>query len=192
MMKEKSAEEKIKDAVVCLLQEKQFHKITITDVIKTAGINRSTYYYHYYELEKVLNEIIDVTIEELVRKMEESIQEPEVYNVSDQTLPSTLIMFKHIYEYKKYYVSLLNSDVSNQFSEKFIEAVKHFNRNLEVTFINPADVEIDYDMYTNFYAYAAFGQVQYWLKSGFKQTPEDMAEQLTHFLFLKLESIKVV
>lgn len=191
-MKEKSAEEKIKDAVVCLLQEKQFHKITITDVIKTAGINRSTYYYHYYELEKVLNEIIDVTIEELVRKMEESIQEPEVYNVSDQTLPSTLIMFKHIYEYKKYYVSLLNSDVSNQFSEKFIEAVKHFNRNLEVTFINPADVEIDYDMYTNFYAYAAFGQVQYWLKSGFKQTPEDMAEQLTHFLFLKLESIKVV
>ncbi|WP_218839916.1 TetR-like C-terminal domain-containing protein [Salinicoccus kekensis] len=143
-------------------------------------------------MEKVLNEIIDVTIEELVRKMEESIQEPEVYNVSDQTLPSTLIMFKHIYEYKKYYVSLLNSDVSNQFSEKFIEAVKHFNRNLEVTFINPADVEIDYDMYTNFYAYAAFGQVQYWLKSGFKQTPEDMAEQLTHFLFLKLESIKVV
>lgn len=192
MIRERSAEEKIKDALVCLLREKPFHKITITDIIKKAEINRSTYYYHYYELEEVLNEVIDVAIDELARKMEASIQNPEVYNMDEKTLPSTLVLFEHIYNYREYYASLLHSDVSNRFSKKFVEAVKHFNRNLEVTFENPADVEIDYDMYANFYAYAAFGQVQYWLESEFKQTPEDMAEQLTHFLFLKLKSIKVI
>lgn len=124
--------------------------------------------------------------------MEKSIQNLECYKINGQILPPTLVLFEHIYKYKEYYASLLQSDISNRFSKNLVSAVRQFNRNLEVTFENPTDVEIDYDMYTNFYAYAAFGQVQYWLESDFQQTPTQMAEQLTHFMFMKMRSIKIV
>lgn len=177
--------------MVSLLNEKKFHKITITDIINTAEVNRSTYYYHYYELDEVLEEVINDSVINLVKKMEDSIRGPIEYKIRDNILPSTIIMFEYIYKYKNYYRSLMQSDISNLFANEFVNAIIEFDNKLDVKFLDTSGRPIDWVMYSKYHAYATFGQVKHWVDENFRQSPEYMAEQLTHFVFMRVESIKV-
>ena len=62
----------IRQALLELLQEKPFEKITITDIVNRADLNRSTFYAHYPDIHGVVEEIQD-EIEnrnmELIRKL---------------------------------------------------------------------------------------------------------------------------
>lgn len=42
------------DTLKKLLKQKDFSKITITDIINTAGVNRKTFYYHFFSMEALL------------------------------------------------------------------------------------------------------------------------------------------
>lgn len=185
-----SAERKIRDALVDLLVEKPFHKITVTDITNTADINRSTYYYHYYEIDEVLDKVIKVAVEDLIDIMLKSISAHGKYTIDNRVLPSTEVMFKHIYKYQRYYSSLINSDVSNRFSNTFVTAITDFNSRLKITFDDSSYLFIDKKIHDNFYSYAAFGLVKYWIDNNFEQSSEFMAEQLTNFMFKKAESIR--
>lgn len=67
----------INQALADLLQEKPLEKITVTDIVNRAGINRGTFYAHYRDVPDVVNS--------LVQKTFSSIQ--EVLTQQNQTLP---------------------------------------------------------------------------------------------------------
>ena len=52
----------IRDALLKLLQEKKFEKITVTDIVKRADINRSTFYAHYPDVMGLLEELMENTV----------------------------------------------------------------------------------------------------------------------------------
>lgn len=52
----------IHQAFLELLQEKPFEKITVTDIVKRADINRSTFYAHYPDVRGLVEEIIDQVV----------------------------------------------------------------------------------------------------------------------------------
>lgn len=188
MTKEISAERKIRDALVDLLVQKPFHKITVTDIIKNANINRSTYYYHYYDIDEVLDKVIKVAVEDLLEKMLNSISTREKFTVDKS--PSTKVMFDHIYRYKKYYANLMKSDVSFRFANKFVAALTEFNYKLNITFEqSSSEMFIDRDMHANSYSYAIFGQLKYWVDHHFEYSSEYMSEQLTNFMLGKVNNL---
>lgn len=121
--------------------------------------------------------------------MLKSISSHKKYTIDNRILPSTKIMFSHIYKYRKYYTALINSDVSNRFSITFVTAITEFNSRLKVIFDDDINLSINRKMHDNFYAYAAFGQVKYWIDSNFEDSADYMAEQLTNFMFMKVENI---
>ncbi|MBR2950520.1 MAG: TetR family transcriptional regulator, partial [Lachnospiraceae bacterium] len=49
----------IREALLELLQEKKFEKITVTDIVKRADINRSTFYAHYPDVMGLLEELME-------------------------------------------------------------------------------------------------------------------------------------
>ena len=51
----------INAALADLLQEKSLDKITVTDVVRRAGINRGTFYAHYLDIPDVICHMIDKT-----------------------------------------------------------------------------------------------------------------------------------
>lgn len=53
----------IRQAFLELLKEKSFEKITVTDIVKRADINRSTFYAHYPDVMGVIEEISDEVLE---------------------------------------------------------------------------------------------------------------------------------
>lgn len=51
----------INDALADLLQEKPLDKITVTDVVRRADINRGTFYAHYADIPDVIEHLVDQT-----------------------------------------------------------------------------------------------------------------------------------
>lgn len=51
----------INDALADLLQEKPLDKITVTDVVRRADINRGTFYAHYADIPDVIQHLVDMT-----------------------------------------------------------------------------------------------------------------------------------
>ncbi|MBO8435808.1 MAG: TetR family transcriptional regulator [Spirochaetes bacterium] len=55
----------IREALITMMREKPFDKITITDIVKAADINRGTFYAHFKDTEEVLESIRNLAIDEL-------------------------------------------------------------------------------------------------------------------------------
>lgn len=64
------ADEAIYDAFFLLLKEKELDKITVSDVIKKAGVVRSTFYNHYENIPALITAIEDKTIHDIFSLME--------------------------------------------------------------------------------------------------------------------------
>lgn len=189
MSKNLITEQRIKDALVTLLLLKPFHKITITDLTTTANINRSTYYYHYYRKEEVLKEVMDEAIGDLISKMENSTLNQRNYEIDQSILPSTKELFNHIFKYRHYYKSLLQSDVSYTFENKFIKALKQYVNNIQIDFGGDDNFVIDHKLYTNYQAYTILGFIKHWIDTEFEESPIYLSEQLTSLLHVKVNSV---
>ena len=55
----------IRNALVSLMQEKPFEKITITDIVRRADINRGTFYAHFKDSREVLERIRSDALSEM-------------------------------------------------------------------------------------------------------------------------------
>ncbi len=49
----------IRDALMELLKTKPYSKITVTEICRLAEINRGTFYIHYYDVDDVLDDILE-------------------------------------------------------------------------------------------------------------------------------------
>lgn len=56
----------INAALADLLQEKPLDKITVTDIVKRAELNRGTFYAHYTDVQDVINHLIEQTLSEIL------------------------------------------------------------------------------------------------------------------------------
>lgn len=65
----------IREAVISLLEKKgDINKISVSDVVLEADINRGTFYNHYKNINEVINEIEDEMMEKLGHVLETSIK----------------------------------------------------------------------------------------------------------------------
>ena len=54
----------IKEAFLTLLEEKEYPKITVTEICRLAEINRGTFYLHYYDTADVLDDLLSEILKE--------------------------------------------------------------------------------------------------------------------------------
>ena len=47
------------EALICLLNEKDYEYITVKEICKKAGVNRSTFYLHYESMDDLLEETLE-------------------------------------------------------------------------------------------------------------------------------------
>jgi len=60
----------IRSAFLELLEEKTLEKITVTDIVKQADINRSTFYAHYPDVQGLVDEIVWEAVEQTFSLMD--------------------------------------------------------------------------------------------------------------------------
>ncbi len=60
----------IKESFLKLLEKNSFPKITVTELCRLAEINRGTFYLHYYDMEAVLDELVNEMLSNTASVME--------------------------------------------------------------------------------------------------------------------------
>lgn len=160
-MNKKSSKEKIESAFITLLQYKDINKIYVTDIIKIAQVNRSTFYANYidiYDLADKIKENMYKDVLELYK--EEAIKKEHSYDY--------LKLFKHIKDNKLYYKTMfkLNFDFTDyyDFHLENDEAIKYYGTTDNI------------DYHIEFFKAGISAVIKKWLFNDCKESPEEITE----------------
>lgn len=101
---EQSAPEKMQDAFWALLEQKPYAQITISDITRTSGLNRSAFYYHYGNIPELADDAIasiyddpDITafIAHIIRQ-DEGIEALRDYTIASITTPQRIASIRRL------------------------------------------------------------------------------------------------
>lgn len=163
-----STEEKIEKALFTLLGVRKYDDISIKELCYEAGINRSSFYAHYQDI----NDLMMKTEKRLSQEIEKIFKPNEEWT---ETVFAKLFQF--LYDNRMFYKSYL--ETSNQpFMEKN-DFISYANKLSSFeNFSEYKNEEIIYHM--AFFAGGIKALTKSWLSSGCKETPEQMARILTN------------
>jgi len=101
----------IRQAFAELMEEKSIDKITVTDIIKRADINRGTFYAHYENARAVIVQIEN----EIIDKMNELLHEFKYASFMKNAMSILLKIEKFLEDDLDLFTKLINTRESEQF-----------------------------------------------------------------------------
>lgn len=151
--------QKIEKAFMELLQSKELSEITVSQLCKITGLNRSTFYANYmdiYDLADKLKKALEDNFEQMY-----SAEIEQGFNSNDY-----LRLFRHIYENRLFYRTYLKLGYAHEyriFTYDTALAREHFGNRF-----------IEY--HCEFFRAGITKIIEMWLEGGCKESPEDMEE----------------
>ena len=155
----KESREKIEKVFVELLQTRDLSQISVSDICKQAGLNRTTFYANYTDIYGLADAIRD----RLEANLVELYQEEHTTGINSNDY---LKLFRHIQQNQIFYQTYFKLGYDNKY--KIISydtelAQKHFQ-----------DRFIHYHM--EFFKSGLTRIIKLWLQNGCRETPEEMFE----------------
>lgn len=169
-----TAEDAIQDAFFLLLQEKELEKITVSDVIKKAGIVRSTFYNHYENIPALLIAVEDRTIQDIFRLME------SFHPKNDWDMSYSYYLAVCNYTKKNRFLAmLLQSPRENAFFEKAITMFHRYVANVTQTSVTSHYKTMEFSYMIASAIGSTIGVLHKWIADDFTTPAEDIAELLS-------------
>lgn len=115
----------IREAYMTLLSQKPESKITVTDIVNLADINRTTFYAHYPDVRGVVEEIEN----EVIEKMMEILKEFHYFSFFKNPTPLLLQVSRFLEMDLPLYRQLITTSSSEAFLEKLKNLFAEFMMN---------------------------------------------------------------
>lgn len=141
-----------------LMEQKPFEAITVGEIVKKAGVNRSTYYRHFEKKEDVILYFLDSLSEDIWQWDKE--QKPEFR-------AHLINMYRHYYAHREQMLTIYR----NGLSYLFLDILKKY-LGREGTEDNALDVQYN----IAFHIGGTFNHFQLWLSRDMADSPEEMAD----------------
>ena len=159
-----TTEEKIQRALSSLLKFKKYNDISIKEICYEAGINRSSFYAHYQDI----NDLMIKTEQSISKKMQEIFKPNQIWDESIFTK-----LFEFMYQNKNFYKAYLSTN-----EQTFMEKKDFLNF---IKIIESSGKKLTYSKNEMFYHMAFFAGglkaiSKSWIMTGCKETPEQMAK----------------
>lgn len=158
----KLTKECLQTALIYLMNEKPFEKITITELVQRSGVSRSAFYRNYSSKEDIVYELCDTVSHTLAESLQKVQNKEELYSFF-------LNAFQKIQDEKKAFQLLLQANLSNN---SFVELIFCLES------ILPAESPTEH--YKILALQGAFQTVLiHWFEDGMKESVEFMADFCT-------------
>lgn len=153
-----STKQYIISAILELLGARRFEFISVKDIVKKAGISRSTFYLHFQDkfdlMDTVRNNITTTFLSFYAQKE----------NASLAVEDTTYKICQHIYQYRNFYQYEFDNpsyvqELSNTLGQRLAQVY-------------------DDKSYAIFASFGTIGYLTYWVKEGFQIPPEEAAAEL--------------
>lgn len=168
------ADEAIYDAFFLILKEKDLEKITVSDIIKKAGIVRSTFYNHYENIPDLITAIEDKTIAHIFSLME------TFHPKNDADMCKSY--FLTICEYTKqnpFLAILLQSAREDAFFEKMMTMFHTYVKQVTQTISSIETEKEDFSFMIACTIGSTIGVLHKWTAENFKTPAEHVADLLS-------------
>ncbi len=163
----------IREAFLELLKEKPFPKITVKEICALAELNRTTFYKHYRDPADLLNELENEAIDRLLALIGECAgQNPEQILVP---------VFRTLKQHHDLFECFVWADKDKNFTCRL--AGRCFDRIRALT-RQKGDAGVSVPAEPLRFSYIAggvSGVIEYWLRSGMKESPETLAQTIQAF-----------
>lgn len=158
--------ERLGDALIALMQERNFHDITVQDVLDRAGISRSTFYVHYSDKDDLLLSDIEDFLENVSTVLKRKSANPK------RLLP-VKELFAHIRDARELYAAFVKSGKIHDF-RALGQGV--FARSIEERLRISAVQQdpISRSAYAHALAGSFFSLLEWWMDKGMKADPKEM------------------
>lgn len=148
-----------------LMQERSFSDISVSELVKAAGVSRATFYRHFSSKGEVLERYISC----LIRAYEREIVEGRGF--SSYIVPENIVAMASWFEKNAAFVeTLLRNHMGDFLREPILKHVLGFSLRSEA---DPKE-----RLLATAYANALFGLLAQWVEDGMKTPPEDIADTL--------------
>ena len=166
----------IENAMSDLLKEKSFDHLTTTDLVKRAGISRSSFYTHYQDKYEMIDKYQSAFFLKLAT----------IFSENDTDLGAAIYeLFKFLDTDCPVESALLSENGTREIHMYLIQQIKTFLA--DVIFPNFGQKSFDQvnlDYRTTYLSQAIFGILQLWIKRGKQESPQE----ITDILMLMLAS----
>lgn len=166
-----------------LLQEKGYENLSANDLIKKAGISRSTFYAHFKSVKDVLSSFCD-SIFDHVFSLKPEKEVGHDFSSSRLLSPTRYLthIFYHFYEDKDLISSILNSEGSYIFLNELKRRSSSFMSDLiEEGYVKYDSIPKEVVLTVLIESFAAL--LASWVKHGCKSSPEQMCNYFITFFF---------
>lgn len=160
----------LQDSLIELMREKPINKITIKELCENADVNRSTFYAHFSDQYELL-----ITIEEETLSWAKVAFENLVGSASDEaeTIKGLEGICQYIADNSKHLKILMSEQGDIGFQKQLFRLVFHLFGIKPQTEQN-GDAEIK-ELSFLFAINGGVGLIQHWLKTGLRQSPQEIA-----------------
>lgn len=158
--------DKLYNALNTLIEKKELSDITVTEICEIANVNRSTFYRYYSLPQDVLDEQVNVILDSALVHFSKYYSDD-----SREDIRQKMLVFCQIY-YDNRYLTRLYNDLS----KKTYLYLKHFLHNTSVHNVEELEENI---LFISGGLISIFND---WALSGFKSTPQTIAETLARLI----------
>lgn len=166
-------DERIRAAFLESLQKKKISGITVAEICRAVGINRSSFYLHYLDVYDILEKMTVEVGAEIAGEIMEMRLAPGDFAAGVYLPPVFRHMERHRDFYLLYFREMGTKDLETHFTA-LLDAVAR-------PFMKAAGVESERRIAYHFALYQAglLAVVRKWLEWGCVETPEEMAQTVT-------------
>ena len=162
--------QQIRQALIELLSQKSENSISVRELAQKANINRGTFYIHYKDIHDLVEQLVDEGVEKLlgVCHRHPPAQTPRA------SYPFLTDLFQTLQSDSQLFTILLGSSGSHAYSERVCKTIQdNFLDDLLSVFYS-ADPK-QRQVASDFIVAGCLHEALVWLKSGTKETPDEMA-----------------
>lgn len=149
--------ERIEKAFISFLETKDLHQITVSDICKAAGINRSTFYANYLDVYDLADKIINKLYNEV-----KGLYYDELCNSNEKS--DYLKLFYHVKDNQSWYKTYFKLDGDKNNSILF------YNKRLSDEFFDGQNI----DYHVEFFRNGFNSLIKMWLYNGCIESPEEL------------------
>lgn len=163
-----------------LLEEKNFDKITVVEIVERCGVNRNTFYYYFQDIYALLEAWLEQNKVKQEHLFAENLSLQDVFLCAAQFMQKNKTVVYHIYK-----------SMSHETLRKYLEGetygltVAYIERRAKRLTIDPKDIET----LAIFYTAAMNGILLRWLNDEMKYDPEPFINRICRIMDGNIEQL---
>ncbi len=162
-------QEAIINSFIKLLEEKQFDKITVTDIVEDCEVNRNTFYHYFEDIPHMVEVILQNDTQRVISEYSDNNSWEEDFIAAIELALKNKKAVYHLY-------NSVNREIIEQYLNSITKAVitrvvKKVSSKLNVN-------TSDKDLIIDFYRLALVGIITEWLEGGMREEMEQIINRL--------------